>query len=342
MTDPIRLLVDPEAAQGLQADLRALAEHPVAFDVTTSLSAFEARLEQGDASVFTDEELDDAARPEGPEEAAELGSNDLEALDSDDLESFDPDAIEPSGMVAKPPPGPPGAGVESAAGQGVVGQGVAQGSSQLTAGKLLAVLALGAGVGWGALHLTSAQPVAPPAISPSRVSENARVEPSEPRATAPELSSPPSEPEGAADVIEAPREPRAAETSTRTPHRRPQPVPTSTPEPSAAIDPPIAVPVEPAAPSHSADADDSLQRELAQLGEVRRALTTDPKRALHLANRGHQEFGEGALFQEREALALRALGALGDREGLESRGRAFLLRYPKSSFAREVERMLRK
>jgi hypothetical protein len=343
------LLLDPEAAAGLQADLQALAEQQVPFDVTASLGLFEARLERGDlGDPDLDQPLeDDAAAEGGPEDAGELDLG----------EPLDADAIEPSGMVAKPPHAPVTGGVEGGSAGQALGQGVAQGTTQLTAGKLLAVLALSAGVGWGALRLSGSEPVAPSAMPavPSLAqapqeqatpeigtAESAQAAPT--TEAAPFEQPDPSEPAHARQRPTALRAPGAPRDDVRDAAPRDGTPRDATPGADAPSPPeaPVATPAPPIAPSPPVEADDSLQRELAQLGEVRRALTTDPKRALQLANRGHQEFGEGALFQEREALALRALSALGDEEGLESRGRAFLLRFPKSSFAREVERMLRK
>lgn len=99
------------------------------------------------------------------------------------------------------------------------------------------------------------------------------------------------------------------------------------------------------APSGEPEADaggrsDLLQREVAHLKTVRQALASDPARALSLANAGHAEFKGGVLYQEREALALQALNALGRRAELEQRGARYLESFPSGSFSDQVRGML--
>lgn len=316
MTNPVRLLADPETSADLQADLLALRDHEVPFELGASLAQFEARLESGD--LHTDADLD--VPPDG------------ESADGT------PETIEPSGVVPKGPTGPNA--VEAA------GRGAGQiGAGKLSAAKLLALLAVGAGAGFGALQLTGTNtPVAP---APSPPAAPRLEQPRDVQAAA----------ESAQDTTPAPEAPDTPDQNTPPTAAEPKPPARARPTPRPAVAAPKheVAPLGAAAELGAAETEapapsevvappdkpsDALQREVAQLGEVRRALTTDPRRALELANRGHAEFRGGSLFQEREALALRALHALGDRAGLESRGRAFLLRYPKSSFAREVEGML--
>ena len=326
MTAPVRLLDDPNTSTGLQADLTAWQQHEVPFQLEASLAQFQARLESGAWEA--------------------------------DLEPGPAEPVEPSGVVPK-------GSADVVAGQSAGKLGV----SKLGAGKLLGVLVVGAGVGIGALQLASTDD--PSATTPrAQDVDEAETRGAPERAAATETEpstiagAPEAEPDVASPALtEAPPPPRAAPRQRRASQTAGQPAP---------LEPRADVPRRDAAERDAVEHDamesagapgdgarleqdtpspevapqqpssDALQRELAQLGEVRRTLTQDPRRALELANRGHVEFQGGSLYQEREALALRALHALGARDALESRGRAFLLRYPKSSFAREVERMLTK
>ena len=106
---------------------------------------------------------------------------------------------------------------------------------------------------------------------------------------------------------------------------------------------------QPAAPTAPAEAeqpapsrDDLLQREVAHLKSVRQALAGDPTRALQLANAGHAEFQGGVLYQEREALALQALNALGQSAELQQRGDRYLKSFPSGSFSDQVRGMLKR
>ncbi len=95
-------------------------------------------------------------------------------------------------------------------------------------------------------------------------------------------------------------------------------------------------------PSASAEPtrDELLAREVAELRKIRSTLGSDPTRALAMANAGHVEFRHGVLYQEREALALRALQALGRRSELEARGERYLQAFPHGSFSGQVRQML--
>lgn len=299
MTDPIRLLADPTAPAELRADLTALREQTVSFDLEASLASFEARLASGDLTTDADEvELPEAESPPGPE---------------------------PSGLVPRLGPSEVGAG---------------HGAGSLTAGKVLAILALGAGAGFGALQLIESNTVtasgssSPLPVARPEIPEVPGVPSPTPLAPAPRDAGPTED--GTSTTTREPRRPTKHLKAVAPPAEEAEPSARELPpEPTTALAaPPPPVPVEEDAPPNA------LQREIAQLGEIRKTLASDPRRALDLANRGHVEFRAGSLYQEREALALRALRALGDQDALESRGRAFLLRYPKSSFANEVERML--
>lgn len=313
MKDPIPLLADQAGPAELRSDLMAFRDEPVSFNLESSLASFEARLESGDLTTDADD---------GPSDFA--NSSEL-----DGLEGAEGPSAAPRDTAALPKPLDAGA----ASGSGALGAG---------AGKLLAILALGAGAGFVALELAggdTARDASLPTQPTAAELPRERVE--EPEATAPasegDARSFPQEPtaEVADTPSAAPKRAGPAPRRPATPPAEPAPEEGSLP-PETAMDQPA-----PSAPPAADDAPrNPLQREIAQLGEIRKALKADPRRALALADRGHVEFHAGSLYQEREALALRALRALGERDALESRGRAFLLRYPKSSFAREVERLL--
>ena len=77
--------------------------------------------------------------------------------------------------------------------------------------------------------------------------------------------------------------------------------------------------------------------EVAHLARVR-AASGDPARALALAEEGHRLFPTGIFSQEREAIAIGAVAALGRRAEARARGEAFLARHPNSVFAERVRR----
>jgi hypothetical protein len=84
-----------------------------------------------------------------------------------------------------------------------------------------------------------------------------------------------------------------------------------------------------AAPSAGA----TIKPEMDQLGEIRRALASEPGRALALAEEGHARFPRGVFWQEREVAAINALVRLGRAGEAKARARAFVARHPESPFA---------
>lgn len=300
MKEPIPLLTDPTSPAELRADLTAFRDAPVSFDLDSALARFEARLESGDLSTDADDAPSDF---ESPSE-----------LDGPQTPPKTPDAS------ATPTTGTLGAG----------------------AGKLLAILALGAGAGFAALQLAGSDPATDASLPPELKPRELPVE----RTEAPNVATPLPERNSTSlpeEHTAGERNPPTSSPQSSVPAPRPRVAPPAEPAPEEVPLPAESTVEQPASPPPAAANEaprNALQRELAQLGEIRKALATDPRRALTLADRGHVEFHGGSLYQEREALALRALHALGEEEALESRGRAFLLRYPKSSFAREVERLL--
>ena len=118
----------------------------------------------------------------------------------------------------------------------------------------------------------------------------------------------------------------------------PEPSARTTPKPAPATARPHPKPQAAATPTESRD--DLLQREVQQLRQIRQLVGASPSQALALANEGHTTFKGGVLYQEREALALQALSALGRRSELEARGERYLRAFPKGSFSSRVRQLL--
>lgn len=111
------------------------------------------------------------------------------------------------------------------------------------------------------------------------------------------------------------------------------PAPSSEPAAVAALQPhgrPISD-VPPADPS----------AELALLERAQRALSTDARLALQLADQHRREYAHGTFAQEREMLAIDALLRLGERAAAERRARAFVRAFPASSHRTRLEDLLR-
>ena len=85
--------------------------------------------------------------------------------------------------------------------------------------------------------------------------------------------------------------------------------------------------------SASAGAGATIRPEMEQFQKAQRALASDPGRALALAQEGHARFPRGVFWQEREALAIRALMKLGRSGEAKARARAFVERHPESPLA---------
>jgi len=124
------------------------------------------------------------------------------------------------------------------------------------------------------------------------------------------------------------------------------------PPPPSAILPPIEAPPAPrAAPAraarpqltHDLPAREPAPSRLAAEGravvEAKRALRAgDAASALRLLEAAGRTFPDGALGQEREALAIEALDRAGQREAARARAHAFLRAYPTSPHATNVRR----
>jgi len=86
--------------------------------------------------------------------------------------------------------------------------------------------------------------------------------------------------------------------------------------------------------------DGSGSGEAALLLEARQALVTSPARALFLAQEHLRRYPHGILDQEREALTIEALVALGKVDEARARARAFERTYPASPHRARIEHAL--
>lgn len=73
------------------------------------------------------------------------------------------------------------------------------------------------------------------------------------------------------------------------------------------------------------------------LEQARSALRGDPRRALSRANEHRSRFPGGALVQEREVIAIKALRQLGRASEADSRAAAFAKAFPGSAFQRKLQ-----
>ena len=139
--------------------------------------------------------------------------------------------------------------------------------------------------------------------------------------------------------VAAPRPPAAAEAlPTSLPLKEPArslPRPTLSPAPAA---PPVSAGSEAAFPNDGPAAHDAESRRVAGARQLLRAGRA--REALGVLEQTGREFPNGELAQEREALAIEALGVLGQAEEARRRAAAFLTRYPKSPHAALVRRAL--
>ena len=106
---------------------------------------------------------------------------------------------------------------------------------------------------------------------------------------------------------------------------------TAPPAPEAASPEPAAAPKSAAKPTPPAQLSEA---EL--LEQARSALRGDPARALARANEHRSRFPGGALVQEREVIAIKALRQLGRTAEADSRATAFAKAFPGSAFQRKL------
>lgn len=110
--------------------------------------------------------------------------------------------------------------------------------------------------------------------------------------------------------------------------------------PSAVADLPSAPAPARAAPARAAATTPSAEREIALVARAQDALHGDPARALALSDEHASTYPAGAFGQEREAVAIEALVALGRRAEAERRLSAFVARHPTSSHRVHLESLL--
>jgi hypothetical protein len=76
------------------------------------------------------------------------------------------------------------------------------------------------------------------------------------------------------------------------------------------------------------------------LGQAQAALSSDPARALALSERHRSHFAHPLLTQEREVIAVEALGRLGRAGEAKARGERFLRLFPASAYRSKIESIL--
>lgn len=125
----------------------------------------------------------------------------------------------------------------------------------------------------------------------------------------------------------------------------PPPPTASPPAPAIAADPPaparkrtMPAPTPPRAPEPKDD--DALAREMAATAAAKRALATDPARALELVAEANREFGKSVYAEDREGIAVLALARLGRAAEARTRGEAYLVAHPKGSYADRIRDVL--
>ncbi|CAN92523.1 hypothetical protein sce2364 [Sorangium cellulosum So ce56] len=104
--------------------------------------------------------------------------------------------------------------------------------------------------------------------------------------------------------------------------------------------PPSPRPAAPALEATAAADGDDLVRESNLVDASRAALAQDPGAALAALERHQAEFPKGRLAEEREFIAIRALVRLGRADEARARAAAFFARYPSSSFAEPLRRIV--
>jgi hypothetical protein len=85
---------------------------------------------------------------------------------------------------------------------------------------------------------------------------------------------------------------------------------------------------------------DALRNEVELIGRARAALPRDPAAALALLEEHRREFPRGALVEERDAIRVLALAALGRIEQARHEAQMFLRAYPFSPHAERVRRAI--
>ncbi len=268
-----------------------------------------------------------------PERLAAIG----ERLAELGLPTTEPSGVKPTAETAAAPPSPPSSSLWL---KGVGGA--------LATGGVVLTLAL-------ALPGKDAtQPSAPPA-RPSVAVTSAPA----PERAAPETGEEQAAPAPRARIVEPPEPPdeQLAEAAQPPPVVRRDPAPRKLAEPAPASAVPTseapftsdgeAPPPAPVAKAVTgeANAGTELRRapassEVELLKEARRALSSDPERALGLTRRYGAEYPHGTYAQERDFIAISALARLRRDAEAQARADAFRARYPRSAYLPQLERLL--
>ncbi|MEX1363207.1 MAG: hypothetical protein AB1Z98_08780 [Nannocystaceae bacterium] len=88
------------------------------------------------------------------------------------------------------------------------------------------------------------------------------------------------------------------------------------------------------------ETDDGVLREARMVARARASLAADPARAFELAEQAERDFPEGQLVEERRAIAIAALVALGRMDEARTRAQRFLARFSRGAHADAVRRVL--
>lgn len=155
-----------------------------------------------------------------------------------------------------------------------------------------------------------------------------------PPAPAPVAATAPSEPMVEPAPIAAAVEPEAAPIELATEVPAPAPSPRSTRRARAVASVPVRSTAEPE------PAGDPLREEMALLARTREALPSDPTRSLALAEEGQRRFPSGIFAEERDAIAILALSAIGRADEARRRGERFLRAHPSGTFTERVRRAI--
>lgn len=146
---------------------------------------------------------------------------------------------------------------------------------------------------------------------------------------------------GGALLFSAPKSAPPSAPITASPPAAPQTIaPSASPEPAAveALAPATPAPeVSGAAKPATRAAPIAPLSEAELLEQARRSLKSDPSRALARANEHRSRFPGGALVQEREVIAIKALRQLGRTAEADSRADAFAKAFPGSAFQRKLK-----
>ncbi len=85
----------------------------------------------------------------------------------------------------------------------------------------------------------------------------------------------------------------------------------------------------------------SLREETENLGELALLARSEPRQAAQFADEGHRRFPNGALWAERESIAITSLAAVGRTAEARARAERFLEVYPNGPGAERVRRVAR-